>query len=316
MRSPRPDRSGFTLVELLVSISVIGLLIALLLPAVQSTREAARVTQCRNNLRQMGIAAQNHIDVFGHFPSNGWGFLWVGDPDRGSGPKQPGGWIFSLLPFAEKKAVHDLGGGMPAFQKRVALADRDVIPIELFKCPSRPGDVVGPQNPGFLPKNAEWTATVAKTDYAVNEGDFITNTMGGPASLAEGDDPAYKWTDVSKASGLSFQRSTIRPRDVTDGLSNTIFAGEKVVCRKMYGSADDSGFDQSLLSGVDLDINRWTIDPPEADGTSVAERQFGSAHTSGCQFTMADGSVRTTSYSVDQDVFRSAGNRGDGKTGF
>jgi len=92
-------------VELLVVIAIIGVLVALLLPAVQAAREAARRSQCQNNLKQMGLSALNYEGSQKAFPSTGWGWHWMGDPDQGAGKNQTGGWIYSLLPYIEQSGI-------------------------------------------------------------------------------------------------------------------------------------------------------------------------------------------------------------------
>ena len=108
------SRRGFTLVELLVVITIIGMLIGLLLPAVQSAIEAGRAATCRNNLKQIGHGhAAAHEADHGTFPAGGWGWGWVGDADLGSGFGQPGGWIYNILSYMELQSLHDLGLGRP-----------------------------------------------------------------------------------------------------------------------------------------------------------------------------------------------------------
>jgi type II secretory pathway pseudopilin PulG len=122
-------------------ITIIGILISLLLPAVQSAREAARRTQCQNNLKQMGLAMLNHEQAQTFFPSGGWGWFWVGVPDRGTGREQPGGWGYALLPYLEQTALHDAGAdGDPnslSAQKLAASAQRIATPLAMYQCPTR-----------------------------------------------------------------------------------------------------------------------------------------------------------------------------------
>jgi prepilin-type N-terminal cleavage/methylation domain-containing protein len=105
--------AGFTLIELLVVIAIIGILIALLLPAIQKVREAANRMSCQNSLKQIGIGLHNIHNTQDHFPTGGWGWYWVlDDPDHyGVGQKQPGGWIGCLLPYVEQDNVYNIGRG-------------------------------------------------------------------------------------------------------------------------------------------------------------------------------------------------------------
>src|SRR5262245_65887753 len=109
MRMNSLRRNAFTLVELLVVIAIIGILVALLLPAIQAARESARRSKCANNLRNLATAALNHHDTAKFYPTGGWGWWWTGDPDRGFGRSQPGGWTFSLLPFTEEESIYTSG---------------------------------------------------------------------------------------------------------------------------------------------------------------------------------------------------------------
>ena len=309
---PPQSRRGFTLIELLVSIAVIALLLALLLPAVQSARESARRTQCRNHLKQLAAAMHLHESTFGRFPGNGWGFAWIGEPDRGTGPDQPGGWVYQLLPYLEQDGLRKLGSGLPDAEKRDALGQLTQRHLTVLRCPSRPAPLSSPRNPLLFWAIADHHPNEPRTDYAVNEGDFITNTDGGPFDLAAGDSPSYPWKDTSRASGVCFLRSTVRMTDLADGSCHTYLLGEKHVQRTHYDDGGDPGYDQNPFTGVDLDLNRWTHVPPHPDGDAPHERAFGSAHSAAFHMALGDGSVRTVSYSIDAAIHRALGHRSDG----
>src|SRR6516225_9052707 len=151
-------KRAFTLVELLVVIAIIGILIGLLLPAINAAREAGRRTQCKNNLKQLGLGCINHVSTHGIYPTGGWGWDWVGDPNRGYKQAQPGGWAYNILPFIEFNSLHELGNNGPSGspQQMAGATLRCATPIPTYHCPSRRLAIPYPNNRGgnFIANNA------------------------------------------------------------------------------------------------------------------------------------------------------------------
>ena len=179
----RDTMRGFTLVELLVVVTIIGILIALLVPAVQSAREAARIAQCQNNIKQLALGCLDHENATRRFPTGGWGFAWTGDPDRGNDWRQPGGWIFNVLPYIEQQALHDLGmGAAPGSAAKLDSGSLRVgMPLTCIDCPSRRRAIVYPWGHAA----AWWTFATnmnppslelltSRNDYALCGGEFWT----------------------------------------------------------------------------------------------------------------------------------------------
>lgn len=311
-------REGFTLVELLVVIAIIGILVALLLPAVQSAREAARRLQCSNHLKQMGLAFHNHHDVHNYFPSGGWGWNWIGEPDRASGAKQPGGWAFNCLPYLEQQSLHQQGKGMTGGNFTGSITQRAKTAVSFFNCPSRRAPKAYKDNSSYTTSQGNVTPGFsARTDYAANCGDQNRNEIfPGPGSVAEGDNPTYAWTDTSIETGVSYQRSEVSIGEIRDGTSNTYCVGEKYLSPDAYTTGTDAADNENMYVGYDNDIFRSSAigyGSPMQDRIGVSNVFiYGSPHSSGFQVTLCDGSVRMISYSIDLETHRRLGNRRDG----
>lgn len=326
-------RLGLALIELLVVIAIISLLVQLMLPAVQSAREAARRTTCRNNLRQIGVAMFNYESSQRELPTGGWGWAWMADPDRGSGKNQPGSWAYQLLPYLEEDAIHDIGHGATGGAKYDALAQLAETPVELFYCPSRrPAQATpnaGPQavtTNGLFWYNASKPGVLARTDYAANVGDrWVYWNEGPPPAKADAGEGFFRFRDINLNEGLTVQdvtgvvvqRQPFRFQQITDGASKTYFAGEKRMALEAYDSGSGLNDDQSCWNGDDLDLVASTQFTPGQDlyYTVVPIGQvgatFGSAHAAGMHMLFCDGSVRSVAYEIDPRVHQLLGNRRD-----
>jgi prepilin-type N-terminal cleavage/methylation domain-containing protein len=328
---PRHAVRGFTLVELLVVITIIGILISLLLPAVQAAREAARRAQCANHLKQIGLGALNHENAHRFFPSCGWGWAWVGDPDRGFGQTQPGGWIYNLLPYVEQEALHQMGAGGTDTEKRAAAGQVCKTPIALFNCPSRRRAIAYPatySGGSFHAVNADAVDVHARSDYAANGGTEV-QVFYGPGSYTDGDNPNWSGWPAWRltCNGVSFLRSEVAMADIKDGASNTYFAAEKYLRPEDYATGNDGADNTSMYQGQDWDVQRWgngenplpngqagPIDafPPRQDTLGYTNwRIFGSAHSAGFQAVFCDGSVHMISFSIAAEVHTRLANRMD-----
>ncbi|MEZ6071652.1 MAG: DUF1559 domain-containing protein [Pirellulales bacterium] len=309
--------SGFTLVELLVVIAIIGILIALLLPAVQAAREAARRSQCQNQMRQMGIGAMNHENTHRYLPSGGWGWDWVGEPQRGFGKTQPGGWVFNLLPFVEQTQIFDLGKQYNLFSSQLYDSRLQLIqtPIPMFNCPSRRSPVVHPtQSGGMINCNPKGQA--GKSDYAGCTGDGPPCQFGsGPPNNQSAID-GYAWAtikvlDDARINGVCYERSEVRFAQIKDGTSNTYLYGEKYV-KGDYGSYDAAD-NENMYTGMNNDNYRTTNILPQQDRPGYSYGcGFGSAHPAGMNMVLCDGSVHFIPFNIDLATHQRLGNRHDG----
>jgi len=323
-------RRGFTLVELLVVIAIIGMLVALLLPAIQAARESARMTQCRNHLKQMAMGFLNHESSHGHLPSSGWGWRWVGDPEGGYGKDQPGGWAYNILEYIEQGRLRQLTDGNPMNMRlREGVVEAVSTPVPIFNCPTRrPAQLYPLTRFDSLAYNMfsckrEDGCEVVRGDYQVNSGSRFLYSGPGPTWSVN---PAtYNgWIEDLQNShridGISYQRSMVRIAQITDGTSQTYMLGERYLDPNHYFTGEKSNDDQCVFVGHDRDVNGYTgyssgtraiiprADTPGVGGGDL-DFMFGSAHQPGFNMAYCDGSVHFVSYDIDEIVYLGRGSR-------
>ena len=290
-------RRGFTLIELLVVIAIIAILVALLLPAVQQAREAARRTQCKNNLKQIGLAMHNYHDIFNCLPP---GYISVNPStgvmtptDGGSGA----GWAVMLLPQIEQASLYNkFNLNLPI--TNAVNAPLIVTPLAAFRCPSDPSpdDTFEIAEEGS-PSNV--LATLATANYAASFGtvslDDCENAPGTAPVTAAGQ---------CVGNGAVYHNSRITLRDFTDGTSSTCLVGERktrvdldwwTTWAGMVAGGEETG--QRVLGCLDH--------TPNHPATHFDD--FSSHHTGGSQFLMGDGHVRFVSENIDAGLYQALG---------
>ena len=270
-------RTAFTLIELLVVIAIIAVLIALLLPAVQQAREAARRTQCRNNLHQLGLALHNYHDTHNTLPP---GFSSRYSP----APLGPGWtWAAMLMPFLDEVAIYNsLNFSRQADSAGLENSTGTGSLLAQFLCPSDP--VVGPD-----PGGGYSSARQALSNYLACQGTLAS----APWSYAVG------------SNGVFGFNSRVRLRDIRDGTSNTIMVGEANLTTIRYVFKQDYGVEAARVTS--LPINCTNIDV--CHGATFDAFHFGSHHEGGAFFAFADGQVRFLSENIDATAFAALGTR-------
>jgi prepilin-type N-terminal cleavage/methylation domain-containing protein/prepilin-type processing-associated H-X9-DG protein len=272
-------RSAFTLIELLVVIAIIGVLIALLLPAVQKVREAANRIACSNNLKQMGMALHNYHSSYERFPP---GSKWDGSSNLTTGVNAISALVY-LMPFYEEENLFRTWNLGVNHNHSSNLTPAGT-PLKLMFCPSRRS----------LIRNGNYAAG----DYALSTGSGNCNPCNpGPVTRAD-------WLGVFSCN------SEIGIKDIPDGTSNTFVVGEKYIKQTGDSTTDGPHWRWGFHS------HRNTISPMNGPPFGVwgdPDATFGSSHTGGCQFLFADGSVHFLQQSIPLRTYQLLSNRADGE---
>lgn len=302
-------KPGFTLIELLVVIAIIAVLIALLLPAVQQAREAARRSQCKNNLKQMGLALHNYHDSFKTFP---WGCL-DGD-DLGASNRMTMNWRFDILPYIDQAPLYSQ---LSQYDRRDAVAtthnsafwlalpiQQQVIPV--YICPS---ESIGP----YTSRNQNGGDTTCPTTSAMTSYQGCASTCAPSAGGSTGYYCGGAGVGPNPPGMFSHFPTRIDISKVTDGTSNTLMAGERTAEK-----ADASCGSGTTWNGSNYMC--WMGQFGSVGSTNYGINQrcrtswqsglgFGSMHVGGAHFVMADGAVRFISENISSTTFTGLGTR-------
>lgn len=318
-------KKAFTLVELLVVIAIIGMLVGLLLPAVQQAREAARQMQCGNNLKQIGLACLNHESNCQKLPSAGWTPYWEGDPDNGMGPEQPGSWAYAILPFLEQNALYQLGADGQVSAKTTEQCDgshiRAQTVVNTWFCPSRRSAKLYPilMESQYV-ANCKYTpgGNYCKGDYSCNYGNNVcANATYEPSSVAAAKN--FNWNSLPQckdSNGTLFKHSGIKMGEIRDGTTNTYMIGEKYMPSNEYEICGGTNDNIYIYRGADTDncVTCVRANVPLQDRANYRrDHAFGSTHAGAFGISMCDGSVHRLSYSIDAELNMYLSQRNDGK---
>jgi prepilin-type N-terminal cleavage/methylation domain-containing protein len=316
----RKSSGGFTLVELLVVIAIIGILVALLLPAIQAAREAARRSQCQNHLKQIITGMLLHVDAHKHLPVGGYDPEDSGDPGLGFGKKQKGGWTYNLLPFIEEQALHGMGAGLPQVQKFAEFMRRDQIPVSIYYCPTR-RPVAAYPIPNHKNDNHNTVIPVAsRTDYAMNVGNAACNYDTGTCG-SQYTNTGVVWHEDPTTGG---QSAIVKLKQISDGLSKTYCVGEAYQnpdTAMTFAVNNDwpchNGLQDDDARSVGYDARFYRDGHPPTQDTPGAlpdslRFAFGSAHSGVFYMAFCDGSVQGVNYDIDLETHRQNGHRADG----